>query len=84
MTTPQQTGLRATLQSDLTEAMRARGHDVRLVKTIGGGMNAIGFAPDGTMTGAACWRADGTAIGIGGGLARDGVRFWPDRPVPVA
>ena len=29
-------------------------------------------------TGAACWRADGTAIGLGGGLAREGVRFWPD------
>ncbi|WP_207099486.1 gamma-glutamyltransferase [Paracoccus shandongensis] len=56
-------------------AMRARGHDVRLVKTIGGGMNAIGFAPDGTMTGAACWRADGTVMAQGGGLARPGIRF---------
>ncbi len=57
------------------EAMRARGHDVRLVKTIGGGMNAIGFAPDGMMTGAACWRADGTVMAQGGGLARPGIRF---------
>ncbi|WP_295048427.1 gamma-glutamyltransferase family protein [uncultured Paracoccus sp.] len=56
-------------------AMRARGHDVRLVKTIGGGMNAIGFDPDGMMTGAACWRADGTVIAQGGGLARPGIRF---------
>ena len=55
--------------------MRARGHDVRLVKTIGGGMNAIAFAPDGAMTGAACWRADGTVIAQGGGLARPGIRF---------
>ncbi len=38
-------------------------------------MNAIGFAEDGMMTGAACWRADGTPIGIAGGLARAGVRF---------
>lgn len=57
------------------DALRARGHDVRLVKTIGGGMNAIGFAPDGTMTGAACWRADGTVMAQGGGLARPGIRF---------
>ncbi|WP_305790794.1 gamma-glutamyltransferase [Paracoccus sp. SY] len=57
------------------DAMRARGHDVRLVKTIGGGMNAIAFAPDGTMTGAACWRADGTVMAQGGGLARPGIRF---------
>ena len=31
------------------------------------------------MTGAACWRADGTPVGIAGGLARPGVRF-DDRP----
>ena len=30
---------------------------------------------DGTLSGAACWRADGTPIGISGGLARPGVRF---------
>jgi gamma-glutamyltranspeptidase/glutathione hydrolase len=42
-------------------------------------MNAIAFNVDGSMEGAACWRADGTAIGLGGGLARAGVRFWPDR-----
>jgi gamma-glutamyltranspeptidase / glutathione hydrolase len=57
------------------DAMRARGHQVRLVKTIGGGMNAIAFAPDGAMTGAACWRADGTVTAQGGGLARPGIRF---------
>jgi len=27
------------------------------------------------MSGAACWRADGTPIGVAGGLARAGVRF---------
>ena len=30
------------------------------------------------MTGAACWRADGMPVGIGGGLARAGVRFMPE------
>jgi gamma-glutamyltranspeptidase/glutathione hydrolase len=38
-------------------------------------MCAIGFERDGSMTGAACWRADGTAIGLGGGHARKGSRF---------
>ena len=33
-------------------------------------MNAIAFADDGTLTGAACWRADGTPVAIAGGLAR--------------
>lgn len=51
------------------------GHEARTVPTIGGGMNAIAFGTDGMMTGAACWRADGFAIGLGGGLARPGVRF---------
>jgi gamma-glutamyltranspeptidase/glutathione hydrolase len=27
------------------------------------------------MTGAACWRADGAAVAMGGGHARPGVRF---------
>ena len=42
---------------------------------VAGGMNAIAFNADGTMTGAACWRADGTPVAISGGLARAGARF---------
>jgi len=38
-------------------------------------MNAVSFAGNALMTGAACWRADGTPVGIAGGLARAGVRF---------
>ncbi len=56
-------------------ALSARGHDVLRVRRIAGGMNAVAFGEDGMMTGAACWRADGTPIGIAGGLARAGVRF---------
>ncbi len=61
------------------EALRARGHDVRVMPHVGGGMNAISVSPDGTMEGAACWRADGTVAALGGGRARPGVRFWPGR-----
>jgi gamma-glutamyltranspeptidase / glutathione hydrolase len=61
------------------EAVRAKliswGHKVAPVPTVAGGMNAIQFHDDGTLTGAACWRADGTPIGLAGGLARAGVRF---------
>lgn len=56
-------------------ALEARGHEVRVVPHIGGGMNAIAFGADGTMTGAACWRADGTVAAFGGGLADKGVTF---------
>jgi gamma-glutamyltranspeptidase / glutathione hydrolase len=55
--------------------LASRGHRITHVSRIGGGMNAIAFNADGTMTGAACWRADGTPVGISGGLARAGVRF---------
>jgi gamma-glutamyltranspeptidase/glutathione hydrolase len=55
--------------------LTSMGHKVQAVPTVAGGMNAIQFHGDGTMSGAACWRADGTPIGIAGGLARAGVRF---------
>jgi gamma-glutamyltranspeptidase / glutathione hydrolase len=61
------------------ESVRAKltaiGHNVQAVPTVAGGMNAIQFHDDGRMSGAACWRADGTPIGMAGGLARAGVRF---------
>ena len=52
-----------------------RGHRVARVKRVGGGMNAVGVDRDGTLTGAACWRADGTPVAIAGGLARPNVGF---------
>jgi gamma-glutamyltranspeptidase / glutathione hydrolase len=64
--------------SEVLAALRDKGHDVATVGNVGGGMSAIMFDDDGTMTGAACWRADGTPIGISGGYARAGVRFRPE------
>ncbi|MBH65110.1 MAG: gamma-glutamyltransferase [Chloroflexi bacterium] len=55
----------------------AKGHRVTPVNAIGGGMNIVRFEPGGLLSGAACWRADGHAVGIGGGFARTGVRFRP-------
>ncbi|MCZ6888217.1 MAG: gamma-glutamyltransferase, partial [Gammaproteobacteria bacterium] len=63
-------GISETTRDELT----ARGHEVTPLRLIGGGMSMIMF-DSGTMTGAACWRADGTPIGIGGGMARRGSRF---------
>ncbi|HEV7545077.1 MAG TPA: gamma-glutamyltransferase family protein, partial [Reyranella sp.] len=57
------------------DGLEARGHKLQVMPTVAGGMNAIQFHEDGTMTGAACWRADGSAVALGGGLARAGVRF---------
>jgi gamma-glutamyltranspeptidase / glutathione hydrolase len=46
-------------------------------------MGAIAFDADGILTGASCWRADGTPVGLGGGYARTGIRFWPGRVTGV-
>ncbi|UGA42950.1 gamma-glutamyltransferase [Bradyrhizobium quebecense] len=63
------------IPESIRAALSAKGHKVQVVPTVAGGMNAIQFHADGTMSGAACWRADGTPVGIAGGLARAGVRF---------
>jgi gamma-glutamyltranspeptidase/glutathione hydrolase len=67
------------VESKVPAAVRAKltvlGHSVLAVPTVAGGMNAIQFNEDGSLTGAACWRADGAPIGLAGGLARAGVRF---------
>jgi gamma-glutamyltranspeptidase/glutathione hydrolase len=67
-----------SVSADVLAELRDRGHDVAATGSVGGGMNAIQFDDDGTLAGAACWRADGTPIGIGGGYARKGVRFRPE------
>jgi gamma-glutamyltranspeptidase/glutathione hydrolase len=63
------------IPADVREGLQARDHKLHVVPTVAGGMNAIQFHDDGSMTGAACWRADGSAAALGGGLARAGVRF---------
>ena len=75
-------GQELEMEQDIPAAVRdavaARGHRVVAVPAVAGGMNAVAFAADGTLEGAACWRADGTPIGVSGGLARPGIRFRPD------
>lgn len=62
----------------IRSALTARGHTVVEVKTVAGGMNGIQVdRAQNTMTGAACWRADGTPIALAGGAARAGIRFQP-------
>ena len=74
-------GQNAEIEAGYPESVRsavtAKGHRVTPVTAIGGGMNVVRFEPGGMLSGAACWRADGHAVGIGGGYARSGVRFRP-------
>ena len=65
----------AAFPDAVVAALEARGHEVVRVPRVAGGMNAVSRDPDGTLTGAACWRADGTPVAVAGGLARAGVRF---------
>ncbi len=59
---------------EIHTALVKRGHHISELKVIGGGMGMIKI--DGQdMIGASCWRADGTPIGISGGMARDAIRF---------
>jgi len=75
-------GQEAEIERGFPEAVRstlaAMGHPVVAVDHVAGGLCAIDFRADGSMTGAACWRADGTPLGIGGGLARKGTHFFTD------
>src|SRR4030095_14305923 len=59
------------------------GHRVVAVPAVAGGMNAVAFAGDGTLEGAACWRADGTPIGVTGGTARPGGPLRAGREPPA-
>jgi gamma-glutamyltranspeptidase / glutathione hydrolase len=74
--------LEPAFSPELQAALELQGHAVLRVPSVGGGMNAIEFHDDGSLEGAACWRADGTPIGVGGGMARKGVRFLPETRKP--
>jgi len=65
------------ISDDVRDAVAAKGHRVTPVNTVGGGMNVVKFEAGATLSGAACWRADGHAVGIGGGYAEPGIRFRP-------
>lgn len=53
----------------IVASLAALGHKVSRA-VVGHGMNAIAFHEGGRIEGAGCWRADGTPVGIGTGLAR--------------
>jgi gamma-glutamyltranspeptidase/glutathione hydrolase len=50
--------------------LRSRGHEVVEKPNVGGGMSGIAIRSDGSIEGAACWRADGTPVGVAGGWAQ--------------
>jgi len=52
------------------EGLKARGHEIVVMPRIAGGMNGVLYDREtGLMHGGACWRADGTPMGVSGGPA---------------
>ena len=66
--------MEAGFDEEIRSELRKRGHNIAEQRAIGGGMGVITFA-DEEMTGASCWRADGTPIGVAGGMARGRTLF---------
>ncbi len=69
--------LESEIPQTVCDVLSERGHSTRSVRAVAGGMNGIQYANDGTITGACCWRADGSPAALSGGPARAGVRFRP-------
>jgi gamma-glutamyltranspeptidase/glutathione hydrolase len=79
--------LERTFAPGLRKGLEAKGHRVGPpAPTVGGGMSLIRFEYDTpgstSMTGACCWRADGTPMGVGGGFAEAGARFSTGTEIP--
>ena len=69
-------GEKLTVEDGFPEETRklltSRGHDVIPVPKVAGGMNGVMRDPEtGLLHGGACWRADGTPIGVSGGGAAE-------------
>ena len=68
----------ATFDNDVRSGLEARGHSLTRVPNVAGGMNGVTIDHrSGQVTGAACWRADGTPAALAGGLANAEARFKP-------
>jgi len=53
----------------LVAELEAMGHQVQVVPKVAGGMNGVLRDDAGLLHGAACWRADGSPVGLSGGEA---------------
>ena len=69
--------LEAGLDPSLRDGLAGLGHDVTVVANVAGGMNGVLIDDGGRMTGAACWRADGSPAALAGGRADVAARFNP-------
>ncbi len=52
---------------DTRDRLREKGHDVFAINRVAGGMNGVLRDDKGMLHGGACWRADGSPMGMSGG-----------------
>ena len=69
--------LEAGFDASLRDGLAGLGHEVTVVPNVAGGMNGVLIDDGGVMTGAACWRADGSPAALAGGRADVAARFNP-------
>ena len=64
--------LESGFPEETRQGLSSKGHEIVVVPKVAGGMNGVLRDPDtGLLHGGACWRADGTPMGVsGGGAAR--------------
>ena len=61
--------LEFSVSDEASEGLDKMGHSIERVDRIAGGMNGVMFDNEGFIHGAACWRADGSPVGLSGGQA---------------
>ena len=61
--------LEFSVSNEASEGLDKMGHSIERVDRIAGGMNGVMFDNEGFIHGAACWRADGSPVGLSGGQA---------------
>ena len=74
----QELEVESTVPESVRQGLTRRGHTVKEVQAVAGGMNGVLFdTENNALTGAGCWRADGGPAALSGGPARSGTRFQP-------
>lgn len=66
-------------KKDALDGLRKKGHEMVEMPKIAGGMNGILYDSKGLMHGGACWRADGTPMGVSGGWAHPNALIPPPK-----
>ena len=61
--------LEPDISPNAVEPLKRKGHTIEAVDRVAGGMNGVLFDSNGSIHGAACWRADGSPIALSGGAA---------------